>query len=50
MGMIAVGDWKYIPARAIDEWVVGVDLGKSADNTAIGVIHHTVKWRRRGHR
>lgn len=43
MGMIAVGDWKYIPARSIDEWVVGVDLGKSADSTAAAVIHHTVK-------
>jgi len=29
MGMIVVGDWKYVPARAVDEWVMGVDLGKS---------------------
>lgn len=42
MGMMADG-WKCIPARAIDEWVVGADLGKSVDNTAIAVMHHTVR-------
>jgi hypothetical protein len=48
MGMITVGDWKVIPARKVDAWVVGVDLGKSIDSTAIGIIHHTIqgtdKW------
>lgn len=41
MGMMADG-WKRVSACPIDEWVVGADLGKSVDNTAIAVMHHTV--------
>ncbi|MGJ5177409.1 hypothetical protein ACQR16_06045 [Bradyrhizobium oligotrophicum] len=42
MGLMR-SDYRRIPARKVDAWVVGVDLGKSIDNTAIGIIHHTVK-------
>ena len=35
-------DWRRIPARAIDRWYVGVDLGQSTDPTAISVMNHTV--------
>jgi hypothetical protein len=42
-------DWRDIPARKIDHWIVGVDLGQSVDSTAIAILHHTVtpdpdKW------
>lgn len=43
MGMNRAADYRQIPARKVDAWVVGVDLGKSMDSTAIGIIHHTVK-------
>ena len=36
MGMITVGDWKCIPARKVDAWVVGVDLGNG--NGTIGFM------------
>lgn len=36
-------DYRVIKAYERDAWVVGVDLGKSIDSTAIGIIHHTVK-------
>jgi hypothetical protein len=35
-------DWPQLPARARDVWVVGVDLGKSNDSTAIAIVHHTI--------
>ncbi len=34
--------WKKIPARPIDKWIVGVDLGQSTDPTAICALHHRV--------
>ena len=45
-------DQKYVEARAIDRWIVGVDLGQSTDPTAICVMHHRVvpldKWSPKG--
>jgi hypothetical protein len=35
--------WKQYPAYVIDEWLVGCDLGKSIDSTAIAIVHHTVR-------
>lgn len=40
MGM---NEYRTIEARERDAWVVGVDLGKSMDSTAIGIIHHTIR-------
>jgi hypothetical protein len=41
-------DWRHIPARAVNRWIVGADLGQSTDPTAICVMHHRVvpleKW------
>lgn len=34
--------WHRIPARAVDRWIVGVDLGQSTDPTAICALHHRV--------
>ncbi|MBN8963039.1 MAG: hypothetical protein J0H71_18045 [Rhizobiales bacterium] len=43
MGMINIAPgWRQVPARAIDRWIVGVDLGQSTDPTAISVLHHRV--------
>jgi hypothetical protein len=39
MGM---NEYRRIEVRNKDAWVVGVDLGKSIDSTAIAIIHHTV--------
>jgi hypothetical protein len=36
-------DYHVIEVRNRDAWVVGVDLGKSVDSTAIAILHHTVK-------
>lgn len=33
---------REIPARAVDRWYVGVDLGQSTDPTAITVLNHRV--------
>jgi hypothetical protein len=35
-------DWPSISATPRDRWVVGIDLGKSNDSTAIAVVHHTI--------
>lgn len=35
-------DWRQMPARRVDRWIVGVDLGQSTDPTAISVLHHRV--------
>jgi hypothetical protein len=43
MGIIRPADFHQIPVRNVDAWVVGVDLGKSVDSTAIAIIHHTIK-------
>jgi hypothetical protein len=43
MGMNEAADYRKYPARKVDAWVVGVDLGKSVDSTAISIMHHTVK-------
>jgi hypothetical protein len=32
-----------VEVRERNAWVVGVDLGKSVDSTAIGIMHHTIK-------
>jgi hypothetical protein len=34
--------WRQIPARAVDKWIMGVDLGQSTDPTAICVLQHRV--------
>lgn len=34
--------WPRHPARAVDRWFVGVDLGQSTDPTAINVMNHRV--------
>lgn len=34
--------WTRIPARSLDRFTVGVDLGQSVDATAICVLHHTI--------
>ncbi len=36
-------DWPRLAARAVDRWVVGIDLGKAQDSTALAVVHHTVQ-------
>lgn len=41
MGMTAISK-REIPARAVDRWFVGVDLGQSTDPTAISVMNHRV--------
>lgn len=35
-------EWRQIPARAVDRWFIGVDLGQSTDPTAICAMHHRV--------
>lgn len=35
-------DWRQIPARAVDEWIVGCDLGQTTDPTALCVMNHRV--------
>jgi hypothetical protein len=42
MPIPARSEYQQIPARAIDRWIVGVDLGQSADPTAVAVLHHRV--------
>lgn len=41
-------EWRHLPERAIDRWIMGVDLGQSTDPTAICVMHHRIvpleKW------
>lgn len=32
--------WPEIPVRAVDRWVVGLDLGQSHDYTALSVLNH----------
>jgi hypothetical protein len=48
MGINNAADYRQISSRKVDAWVVGVDLGKMNDSTAIGIIHHTIqgtdKW------
>jgi hypothetical protein len=34
--------WPQYPARAVDRWIVGVDLGQANDPTAVAVLHHRV--------
>ncbi|MGY8681193.1 hypothetical protein Q2941_25845 [Bradyrhizobium sp. UFLA05-153] len=41
--VMMVADWTVIEARPRSAWVVGVDLGKSVDSTAIAIMHHTIK-------
>ncbi|MBR0735777.1 hypothetical protein JQ581_02460 [Bradyrhizobium liaoningense] len=38
-----VNGYRLIEVRERDAWLVGVDLGKSVDSTAIAVMHHTIK-------
>jgi hypothetical protein len=48
MDLIHRDNWKQIGVRAVDKWIVGVDLGQSTDPTAICALHHRVvpleKW------
>ncbi len=45
---MGLDNWRQIPARAVDKWIMGVDLGQSNDPTAICVLQHRVipeeKW------
>jgi hypothetical protein len=34
--------WQKYPSHSIDEFIVGCDLGKSIDSTAIAILHHTL--------
>jgi hypothetical protein len=43
MAMIEGQAWRRAPATFRQRFIVGVDLGQSADPTAIAVLH----WRRR---
>jgi len=36
-------DWRSIPARAVDRYYVGLDIGQSIDPSAVAVLHHVVK-------
>jgi hypothetical protein len=44
--VIKIGNTPTLPnityARPVDRFIVGLDLGKSIDSTAIAVLHHTV--------
>ncbi|MGB7041873.1 MAG: hypothetical protein WBD83_20095, partial [Xanthobacteraceae bacterium] len=48
VAFLARANWPQFPVRAIDKWIVGVDLGQSIDPTAICALHHRVvpldKW------
>jgi len=48
MGVNNRSDWRQIPARAVDRWFLGVDLGQSTDPTAICALNHRIvpheKW------
>ena len=35
-------NWRQIPARAVDRWYVGLDVGQSIDPSAVAVINHVV--------
>lgn len=37
----ASNGWPSLPARSIDRWIVGMDVGQSIDPSAISVLHHT---------
>lgn len=37
--------WRKLPARRVNRWIVGVDLGQSTDPTAICVLNHRVEPR-----
>jgi hypothetical protein len=39
---MGLDNWHQIPARAVDKWIMGVDLGQSTDPTAICVMNHRV--------
>src|SRR6266404_1192667 len=39
---MGLDNWRTIPARAVDKWIMGVDLGQSTDPTAICVLQHRV--------
>jgi hypothetical protein len=39
---VASNSWHRIPARAVDQWFMGVDIGQSSDPTAISVLEHRV--------
>jgi hypothetical protein len=39
--MVITADQR-IPARYVNEWIVGADLGQSTDPTAICVLNHRV--------
>jgi hypothetical protein len=44
----APAQWRQLPARAVDRWILAADLGQSVDPTAICALHHRVvpldKW------
>jgi hypothetical protein len=38
----ASNDWRRIPARKVDKWYVGLDVGQSIDPSALCVLNHIV--------
>jgi hypothetical protein len=36
-----LNDVRYL--RPVDRYIVGLDVGKSIDNSALAVMHHTIK-------
>ncbi|MEP0324567.1 hypothetical protein [Bauldia litoralis] len=52
MGVMLQENQRYVAARAVDRWIVGVDLGQSTDPTAICALHHRVvpldNWKPKG--
>jgi hypothetical protein len=39
---VASFDWRRIPARRVDRWYVGLDIGQSVDPSAVCALHHIV--------
>ena len=37
-----VDNWRRLPARSVDKWIMAVDLGQSTDPSAICIMQHRV--------
>lgn len=48
----ASNDWRQIPARPVDRWYLGLDIGQSVDPSAAAALNHVIKplglWRPQG--
>lgn len=42
MDLILRQDRRYLPAKAVDRWIVGLDVGQSIDPSAVSAIQHVV--------